>query len=116
MYKTTCTDFVYNYNESDFVKKVTYERPDGRISFEESKDFMVKQSRNTNQKLIKSFVSNFDGKDIYMFFTLSTDRPGYSCVSLMTPFNLEILSTDCNLNEVKVSEWNNIPGSPKIYL
>lgn len=88
----------------------------GKISFEESKEFMVERCRNINQQLIKSFVSNFDGNDVYMFFTLSTDRPGYSCVSLMTPFKLEILSTDCNLNEVKVSEWNNIPGSPKIYL
>ena len=62
----------------------------------------------------KVITKNFDGNDVYMFFTLSTDRPGYSCVSLMTPFKLEILSTDFNLNEVKVSEWNNIPGSPKI--
>jgi hypothetical protein len=86
----------------------------GKISFEESKEFMVERCRNINQQLVKSFVTNFDGNDVYMFFTLSTDRPGYSCVSLMTPFKLEILSTDFNLNEVKVSEWNNIPGSPKI--
>lgn len=48
-----------------------------------------------------------------LFFT---NRPGYSCVSLMTTFKLEILSTDLNLNKVQVMEQNNIPGSSKIYL
>ena len=105
----------FNVDDIKIDSKISFEESK-KFSFEESKKFMVERCRNTNQQLIKSFVSNFDGKDVYMFFTLSFDSPGYSCVSLMTPFNLEILSTDCNLIQVKVSEWNNIPNSPKIYL
>ena len=77
---------------------------------------MENHCKGSNQQLIKYFESEFDGKIVYMFFTLSYDKPGYSCVSLMTPLGEDILSVDCKTNEVKVMEWNSIPGSPKIYL
>ncbi len=97
-------------------KSLTTVKKTNLLSLNDCVKIMENHCKGSNQQLIKYFESEFDGKIVYMFFTLSFDNPGYSCVSLMTPLGEDILSVDCKTNEVKVIEWNNIPGSPKIYL
>ncbi len=97
-------------------KSITTVKKTKLLSLMDCVEIMENHCKGSNQQLIKYFESEFDGKIIYMFFTLSYSTPGYSCVSLMTPLGEDILSVDCKTNEVKVMEWNNIPGSPKIYL
>lgn len=86
------------------------------LSLNDCVKIMENHCKGSNQQLIKYFETEFDGKTVYYFFTLSYDKPGYSCVSLMTPFGEDILSVDCKTTELKVVQWNNIPDSPKIYL
>ena len=95
-------------------KSITTVKKTKLLSLMDCVEIMENHCKGSNQQLIKYFESEFDGKIIYMFFTLSYSTPGYSCVSLMTPLGEDILSVDCKTNEVKVMEWNSIPGSPKI--
>lgn len=86
------------------------------LSLNDCVKIMENHCKGSNQQLIKYFESEIDGKKVFMFFTLSFDKPGYSCVSLMTPLGEDIIGVDCKTTKVKVMEWNNLSGSPKIYL
>lgn len=98
--------------EKNSAKSV--KRPD-KITLSMARNFMQERLANINQQLVASFESNIEGYTVYAFFSNSIDRPGYSCVSMVPDFELNVLASDCNLSRIKVREWNAIPGSPKIY-
>lgn len=86
-----------------------------KITLNDARAFMTERLTNINQVLVASYASQIEGYTVYAFFSNSLDRPGYSCVSMVPDFELNVLASDCNLTSVKVREWNAIPGSPKIY-
>lgn len=85
-----------------------------KISFDEATNFMKERTININQKLTHSHISNMNGENFYFYFSISLDRFGYSCISIISEDKLEIINVDCDLNDTKVTDWNNIPGITKI--
>ena len=77
---------------------------------------MNKRAANINQEVVEYFETEFEpGKKIYMFFLNSLENIGYSCITVLTPYSYEPIAVDCDLISIKQLEWNEIPGSPKIY-
>jgi|LakMenE01Jun11ns_1017448.scaffolds.fasta_scaffold9753712_2 hypothetical protein len=84
-------------NSSDETKTIT---------FEEAKQFMSTRLSNVNQTLMASKTVIFDGKKIYMFMSVAED--GSTCISGVSEFRLEVMSTNCGNTEMKIQEWNNL--------
>jgi hypothetical protein len=61
---------------------------------------------NVNQTLMASKTVIFDGKKIYMFMSVAED--GSTCISGVSEFRLEVMSTNCGNTEMKIQEWNNL--------
>ena len=76
------------------------------ITFDEAKQFMRTRLSNVNQTLMASKTVVFDGKKVYMFMSVAED--GSTCISGVSEFKLEVMSTDCGNTEVKMQEWNNL--------
>ena len=76
------------------------------ITFDEAKQFMRTRLSNVNQTLMASKTVVFDGKKIYMFMSVAED--GSTCISGVSEFNLEVMSTNCGNTEIKIQEWNNL--------
>jgi len=76
------------------------------ITFDEAKQFMRTRLSNVNQTLMASKTVVFDGKKVYMFMSVAED--GSTCISGVSEFRLEVMSTDCGNTEMKIQEWNNL--------
>jgi hypothetical protein len=76
------------------------------ITFEEAKQFMSTRLSNVNQTLMASKTVIFDGKKIYMFMSVAEN--GSTCISGVSEFRLEVMSTNCGNTEMKIQEWNNL--------
>lgn len=77
-----------------------------KITFDEAKHFMETRLSNVNQTLMASKTVFFDGKKVYMFMSVAED--GSTCISGISEFQLEVMSTDCGNTEMKIQEWNNL--------
>ncbi|MFT7250665.1 MAG: F0F1-type ATP synthase membrane subunit a [Flavobacterium sp.] len=77
-----------------------------KILFTEAKEFMQKRLNDVNQELMGSKTVYFDGKAIFMF--LSVTENGMTCISGVSEFKLEVMSTDCGNTDLKIQEWNNL--------
>lgn len=76
------------------------------VTFDEAKQFMKTRLSNVNQTLMASKTVIFDGKKVYMFMSVAED--GSTCISGVSEFQLEVMSTDCGNTEMKIQEWNNL--------
>ena len=77
-----------------------------KVSFTEAKEFMQKRLNDVNQELMGSKTVYFDGKAIFMF--LSVAENGMTCISGVSEFKLEVMSTDCGNTDLKIQEWNKL--------
>ncbi|MDG1842614.1 MAG: hypothetical protein P8I93_09730 [Crocinitomicaceae bacterium] len=110
----TTSKFEWKIKFDKELKKNTVKNNNTKVTFLEAKKFMINRCSNINQKLIKSHQSKFNNTSLYMFFTTSTEHPNQSCVTSISENKLEILASDCKNTSVKISQWNQIPDSPKI--
>ena len=77
-----------------------------KITQSEAQNFMESTCRKTNQTLMRTKTTHFNGIKLYMF--LSVARNGYVCISTISENALEIVATDCGPTEIKVEQWNNL--------
>lgn len=92
-----------NETSSNFTNNSNENRT---ITFEEAKQFIRTRLSNVNQTLMASKTVVFDGKKIYMFMSVAEN--GSTCISGVSEFRLEVMSTDCGNTEIKIQEWNNL--------
>ena len=92
------------------------EEEEAYLDLYEALDKMRSRSANVNQRIVEYFQTTVSDMTLYLFFTISNDRPNYGCVTTLTPYGRgEPISVDCKSLYTKVAQWNAIPGSPKIY-
>lgn len=75
-----------------------------KVTYAEAEAYMRDRCDAVNQTLVRKVSVDYDGKTIYMFLTV--DDNGHACISGISQFELEILSTDCGPYEQKISAWN----------
>ena len=75
-----------------------------KVTYAEAEAYMRDRCDAVNQTLIRKLSVDYDGKTIYMFLTV--DDNGHACISGISQFELEILSTDCGPYGQKISAWN----------
>lgn len=86
------------------------------LSLSDAVSSMKKRAYTINQEIVSYFETEFEpGKKVYLFYLNSLSKPGYSCVTILTPYSDEPIGADCDVSSKKAIEWNAIPGSPKIY-
>ena len=95
-----------NLSKESTSKSFNSTNKTGTITFDEAKQFMRTRLSNVNQTLMASKTVDFDGKKVYMFMSVAED--GSTCISGVSEFKLEVMSTDCGNTEVKMQEWNNL--------
>lgn len=86
------------------------------LSLSDAVSSMKKRVTTVNQEIVSYFETEFEpGKKVYVFYLNSLSNPGYSCITMLTPYSDEPIGVDCDISSKKAIQWNAIPGSPKIY-